>query len=65
MDNNDSVKVVRCKNCKFCEIYMRYGKPIDYSCTCEHWQDAEGWDKSVEPDDFCSYGEETDDNRTH
>ena len=29
MDNNDSVKVVRCKNCKFCEIYMRYGKPID------------------------------------
>lgn len=46
---NDIVHVVRCKDCKW--------RNIDDDCTHEWWRDAEGWDKYVEDNDFCSHGE--------
>lgn len=48
----DAVPVVRCKDCKH---YDQRGY-----CDSEHWEDAEGWSKAIEPDDFCSYGERKD-----
>ena len=45
----DAVPVVRCKDCEFYD-------PRGY-CDHIHWEDAEGWSKPVDPDDFCSHGE--------
>ena len=45
----DAVPVVRCKDCKH---YDQRGY-----CDNEHWEDAEGWSKAIDPSDFCSYGE--------
>lgn len=46
----DVVEVVRCKDCKHHNELRK---------TCEHtqWEDAEGWDRDVKLNDFCSYGE--------
>ena len=49
---DDTVPVVRCKNCRW--------RNEDDDCTHEWWRDAEGWDKFVKDDDFCSYGERKD-----
>ena len=52
----DVVEVVRCKDCK-------YWDDRGY-CDHEHWEDAEGWAKTADHDDFCSYGRRNDaDNR--
>lgn len=50
----DVVKVVRCKDCKHCEVYYpRKAKgeeaEIAYCCT--------NLNCGVEPNDYCSYGE--------
>lgn len=45
----DAVPVVRCKDCKW--------RNENDDCTHKWWRDAEGWDKYVEDNDFCSYGE--------
>ena len=45
----DAVEVVRCKDCKWC-------KDGDI-CTNKQWQDAEGWDRDVDPEGFCYLGE--------
>ena len=67
MENNDYVKVVRCKNCIFYRKYPdhRYGRGYIHTCACPQWWDREAlekpiWEKEIEPDAFCSYGEERD-----
>ena len=59
MENNDYVKVVRCKNCKHYQ-YKRYGKTFIHECTHAQWWDAEFGEREIDPEDFCSYGEERD-----
>ena len=45
----DYVKVVRCKDCRYCtEYYDRDGYP--------YWECAE-WDGGTDADGFCHYGE--------
>lgn len=53
----DAVPVVRCADCAYCadEVY-RGRKTGEHICKCEQWQDAEGWDRNVNLDDYCSYG---------
>lgn len=46
----DLKKVVLCKNCIFCTIYETNG-----SLNC---RSMNGMYRTVNPDDFCSYGEE-------
>ena len=46
-DDEDVVKVVRCKGCRW------YAKGV---CRESHWFNSE-WDIEVEEDDYCSYGE--------
>ena len=46
----DAVEVVRCRECK-------YYSEKNSECEHERWMDAEGWNKDVDPDEFCSRGE--------
>ena len=48
--NGEFVPVVRCKDCKY--YYARLSM-----CEHERWMDVDGWNKDVEPTNFCSYGE--------
>ena len=57
MENNDYVKVVRCKNCKYYQ-QSKYRRQVVHECTHPHWWDAEFGEKEIELEDFCSYGEE-------
>lgn len=49
----DVVEVVRCRDCK----YATYDKSID-SYDCHFW--SGGHDQYTEANDFCSYGERSD-----
>lgn len=55
----DVVEVVRCKDCR-CWEEDGIDPITNYRCGfCRHyqWQDAEGWDRETNGNDFCSYGE--------
>ena len=49
-------KVIYCKYCKYF-IPPNDKDCIWGDCTNPFWQDAEGWDKSVEEIDYCSRAE--------
>lgn len=56
----DAVEVVRCKDCKhYKEFRTKRNKQIMRLCCRMGKNDME---YSVKPDDFCSYGERSDDN---
>lgn len=57
MENNDYVKVVRCKNCTYYQE-KKYGRTLWCECSHSQWWDSEFGEKEVLPEDFCSYGEE-------
>lgn len=48
MPTIDAVSVVRCCDCKHCDIGTNY---------FESWCYCKAWRHSVNPTDFCSYGE--------
>lgn len=56
------VPVIRCEDCKF----WKFAKPdailgLDHgTCTCEQWQDSEGYLFHTTSKDFCSYGKTED-----
>ena len=52
--NTDIEEVVRCRNCIFYELVNTYGENIRVCAICE---------MVCDPDDFCSYGEECDDDK--
>ena len=52
----DAVPVVRCKNCKWSEVYQ-----VDSDFPMERWCDGGFIPKSVQDDDYCSFGERKDD----
>lgn len=56
-NNNDYVKVIRCKNCKYYSE-KKYRSTIFRECSCSQWWDAEFGEREVDPEDFCSYAEE-------
>lgn len=55
---NDFTKVVRCKDCKYWEVFMLTDKSRDYGC-CKHTYDrfSEETCRHRHKTDFCSYGE--------
>ena len=60
MPTVDAVKVVRCKDCKhYKEFRTKRNKQIMRLCYRMGKNDME---YSVKPDDFCSYGERSDEN---
>ena len=50
----DVVEVVRCRDCKWCDV-ENWGGEILYGCDCSAGLN------DVEPDGFCSYGERKND----
>ena len=51
----DAVEVVRCKDCKYAEVYDGY-----YTQVCCENSVIGGYGELWSPDDFCSYGERRD-----
>lgn len=49
--NKDKVEVVRCRDCKWCEITKYNDGEVEYGCDCV------GGLNCAEADTFCSYGE--------
>lgn len=49
----DAVPIVRCKDCKYSTYY--------YKCTCSHWDSDQFIYPEVDENDYCSYGERSDD----
>jgi hypothetical protein len=50
----DAVEVVRCRECKFSEVYQN-----DSSGVCGRWCEAFAQRRVVSDDDFCSYGDQS------
>ena len=55
----DVVEVVRCKDCRCWDEGGFDPVTNHHFGYCRHyqWQDAEGWDRETNDNDFCSYGE--------
>jgi hypothetical protein len=56
LNDNDVVKVVRCKDCKH---FSKAGGLLDYDY-CSQIYDCDGTHSEAYPDDFCSRGERKD-----
>lgn len=57
IEENDFVKVVRCKDCKYLKPFTsQYGSGQYCECPCSF-----GGQGIKKPDDYCSYGERRDD----
>lgn len=56
--NNLREEIVRCRDCKYCELLtvVYLDKPLSV-CTAEWCEGAEGDNPLVKPDGFCAWGE--------
>lgn len=70
LDMPDMVEVVRCKNCKWCDI-TDYGAGEVMECIRDRLYrinsislEGETYFRKVEPDNFCSWGERREDAET-
>ena len=55
VDKCDNIDIVRCKECKYAELYpVSYGGYVDVNCINGV---IGGYGALLKPDDFCSYGE--------